>query len=105
MNPMRMTEKVQDSVIKAVETSQRWTLGALRSVTSAFDAAATPDLSQSALLERLPSVADTVELTFTFAARLLEAQHAFVLGLLGVAGPPAPPVVGAKPRVVRGGLG
>jgi hypothetical protein len=104
MNPMKTTEKLQDSAIRAIETSQRWTLGALRSVTSAFDAA-TPDLSQSHLFDRLPSVADTVEVTFTFAARLLEAQHAFVLGLLGVSAPPAAPVVGAKPRVVRGGLG
>jgi hypothetical protein len=104
MNPMKTTEKLQDSTIKAVETSQRWTLGALRSITSAFDAA-TPDLSQSRLADRLPSVADTVEVTFTFAARLLEAQHAFVLGLLGLSGSQVAPVVAVKPRVVRGGLG
>ena len=31
MTAIEMTEKVQDGVLKAIETSQGWTLGALRS--------------------------------------------------------------------------
>jgi hypothetical protein len=104
MNPMKTTEKLQDSVIQAVETSQRWTLGALRSVTSAFDAA-TPDLSRSRFADRMPSAVDAVDVTFAFAGRLLDAQHAFVLGLLGLSSPAAEPVVPVKPRVVRGSFG
>ena len=30
MDALEMTEKVQDGVVKAVETTQNWTLGALR---------------------------------------------------------------------------
>ena len=37
MTAIEMTEKIQDGVIKAVETSQDWTLGALKSTASAFD--------------------------------------------------------------------
>jgi hypothetical protein len=104
MNPMMYTEKLQDSLIKAVETSQRWTLGALRSTTSAFDVM-TPNLTRFPLANRLPSPAETIDTTFAFASRLLEAQHAFLLGLLRLPAPAAGPVAAARPRVVRGGLG
>jgi len=86
MTTVEMTEKVQDGVMKAVETSQRWTLGALKSTTSAFDMAK-PDLSKVPFSDQMPSAVEAIDMTYAFAARLLEAQHAFMLGLVGLSEP------------------
>jgi hypothetical protein len=87
---LEITEKVQDGVLKAVETSQRWTLEALRTTTSAFDGVV-PDTSKIPFADKLPSPAETIDLTFAFAGRLIEAQHAFVSSLVEISTAPASP--------------
>jgi hypothetical protein len=100
MPALNPATKLQDGMIALVETSQRWTLAALRSTTSAFDTMQ-PDFSRMPLVKQMPSPGELIDTTFTFAGRLLDAQHAFLLGLLGLSTPPAPPVVAVRPRVVR----
>jgi hypothetical protein len=96
MNALEVTEKVQDGVIKAIETSQGWTLGALQSTSSAFDTFR-PDLSSLPFADKMPTPGETVDATFSFAGRLLEAQHAFLSGLVSMAAPvPAPAAQMAK---------
>jgi hypothetical protein len=95
MTALELTEKVQDGVIKVMETSQNWTLGALKSSTSAFDTMK-PDPSRIPFADRMPTPSETVETTFSFASRILDAQHAFVTGLVGLTATPAAPVVVAK---------
>jgi hypothetical protein len=86
MNALEMTEKVQDGVVKVVETTQNWTLGALRSTSSAFDTFR-PDTSRLPFVDKIPTPKETVESTFSFADRLLSAQHAFVSGLVDISTP------------------
>jgi hypothetical protein len=80
MTAIEMTEKVQDGVLKAIETSQSWTLGALRSTSSAFDTLK-PDASRIPFADRVPSPAEAIEATFGFWGKLLDAQHSFVSGI------------------------
>jgi hypothetical protein len=86
MNALEMTGKVQDGVLKVVETSQNWTLGALRSTSSAFDTVR-PDMSRIPFADKLPTPTETVETTFSFADKLLAAQHAFISGLVEISTP------------------
>jgi hypothetical protein len=95
MNALELTEKVQDGVVKAVETSQKWTLGAVRSTSSAFDTFR-PDTSRIPFVDKLPTPAEAVESSFSFADRLLAAQHAFVSGLVDLSMPESPAPVVAK---------
>jgi hypothetical protein len=95
MTALEMTEKVQDGVMKVMETSQNWTLGALRSTTSAFDAMK-PDPSRIPFADRLPSPTETVESTFSFAGRILEAQHAFLSGIVEMTATPPVTTVTTK---------
>jgi hypothetical protein len=96
MTALEMTGKVQDGVMKVVETGQGWTLGALRSTSSAFDTVR-PDMSRVPFIDKLPTPTETVESTFSFADRLLAAQHAFISGLVEISMPePATTVVGKK---------
>jgi hypothetical protein len=90
MTAVEMTEKVQDGVMKAVETSQRLTLEALRTTTSAFDGVM-PDTSKVPFADKLPTAAETVDMTFAFTGRLLEAQHAFLSSLVEMSSAPAAP--------------
>jgi hypothetical protein len=80
MNALEVTEKVQDGMLKAIETTQGWTLGALQSTSSAFDTFR-PDPAKVPFADQLPTPAETVDTTFSFAGRLLEAQHSFLSGL------------------------
>ena len=95
MTAVEVTEKVQDGVMKAVETSQRWTLGALRSTTSAFDGMM-PDAPKVPFADKVPSPTETIDMTFSFAGRLLDAQHSFLKGLVGLSTPSAVPVATKK---------
>ncbi len=95
MNALEITEKVQDGVVKVVETTQNWTLGALKSTSSAFDTFR-PDTSRIPFADQLPTPTETVESTFSFADRLLSAQHAFVSSLAEISMPPATATVVAK---------
>ena len=80
MNALEVTEKVQDGMLKAIEKTQGWTLGALQSTSSAFDTFR-PDPAKIPFADQLPTPAETVETTFSFAGRLLEAQHSFLLSM------------------------
>jgi len=91
MTALEMTEKVQDGVMKAVQTSQRWTLDALKTTSAAFDGVM-PDMSKIPFADKLPSPAETIDLTFAFAGRLLEAQHAFLSTLVEISTSPPTPV-------------
>ena len=95
MTELEMTKKIQDGVLKAVETSQEWTLGALKTTTSAFDGFQ-PNLSWLPFADKIPSPTATIDTTFAFAGKLLQAQHSFLAGLAGLATPATPPVVVAK---------
>lgn len=95
MDALEMTEKVQDGVVKAVETTQNWTLGALRSTSSAFDTFR-PDTSRIPFVDKLPTPKETVEATFSFADRLMTAQHTFVTGLVDISMPETPPAATIK---------
>jgi hypothetical protein len=81
-----MTEKVQDGVIKVMETTQGWTLGAMKSTAGAFDTFR-PDLSRIPMADQLPTPAETVESTFSFADKMLAAQHAFISSMVEITMP------------------
>jgi hypothetical protein len=73
---LEFVQSLQDGVLKTVETSQRWRLGALKATTSAIEKVL-PPAPPVPFAEYLPTPEDTVELTFGFAERLLAAQHSF----------------------------
>ena len=89
MTAIEVTEKIQDGVLKAVETSQAWTLGALRSTSSAFDGIK-PDPSLIPFADKVPSASETLDVAFGFWGKLLDAQHAFLAELVDVYVPPKP---------------
>jgi hypothetical protein len=96
MTALEMTEKVQDGVIKVMETTQNWTLGAMRSTSGAFDTFR-PDTSRIPLADQMPTPKETIESTFSFADRLLSAQHAFLSSMVDITMPePATKVVAKK---------
>jgi hypothetical protein len=95
MTAMEMTEKIQGGVLKAVETSQSWTLGALRSTSSAFDGIK-PDPSLIPFADKVPTTTETLDVAFGFWAKLLDAQHTFLTGVVDIYMPPATKVVAAK---------
>jgi hypothetical protein len=86
---VEITEKIQGGVLKAVETSQAWTLGALRSTSSAFDGIK-PDPSLMPFADKVPTASETLDVAFGFAGKLLDAQHAFLAGVVDVYAPKAP---------------
>ena len=63
MTAIEITEKIQDGVLKAVETSQAWTLGALRSTSSAFDGIK-PDPSLIPFADKVPTATETLDVAF-----------------------------------------
>jgi hypothetical protein len=89
MTAIEVTEKIQDGVLKAVETSQAWTLGALRSTSSAFDGIK-PDPSLIPFADKVPTATETLDVAFGFWGKLLDAQHAFLAELIDVYAPAAP---------------
>jgi hypothetical protein len=97
--PIEVTEKIQGGVLKAVETSQAWTLGALRSTSSAFDGIK-PDPSLIPLADKMPTATETLDVAFGFFGKLLEAQHAFLAGMVDVYAPKAPATM-ATPTVAK----
>jgi hypothetical protein len=88
MNALELTEKVQDGVLKAVETSQAWTLGALRSTSSAFDGIK-PDPSLIPFADKVPSPTESLDAAFGFLDKLLAAQQSFLTGIVEIYAPPA----------------
>jgi hypothetical protein len=98
-----LTESIQDSVLAAVENSQRWTAGAFKAFTSTLDGFTAP---RSALpfSDALPTREDAMKVSFGFAERLLAANRAFVSELLGIASAPAstPTTAAGSPRAPVG---
>jgi len=88
MTVIEVTEKFQGGVLKAIETSQNWTLGAIRSTSSAFDTLK-PDTSLIPFADKVPSPAEAVDVTFGFWSKLLDTQHSFLSGVVGLYAPPA----------------
>jgi hypothetical protein len=95
MTALQMTEKLQDGVLKAVETSQAWTLGALRSTSSAFDGIK-PDPALIPFADKMPSATETLDAAFSFWGKLIDAQHSFLTGVVSIYTPPTTPVVSTK---------
>jgi hypothetical protein len=91
MTVIEVTEKIQGGVLKAIETSQSWTLGALRSTSSAFDTFK-PDTSLIPFADKAPSPSEAVDVTFGFWGKLLDAQHSFLSGVVEIYAPVAPTV-------------
>jgi hypothetical protein len=89
MTAIEMTEKLQDGVLKAVETSQAWTLGALRSTSSAFDGIK-PDPSLIPFADKVPTATETLDVVFAFWGKLLDAEHAFLAEMIDIYVPKAP---------------
>jgi hypothetical protein len=85
---IEITEKIQDGVLKAVETSQDWTLGALRSTASAFDGIK-PDPALIPFADKVPTPTETLDAAFGFWGKLLDAQHSFLAKVVEVYAPPA----------------
>ena len=89
MTAIEITEKIQGGVLKAVETSQAWTVGALRSTSSAFDGIK-PDPSLIPFKDKVPTASETLDVAFGFWGKLLDAQHTFLAGMVDVYAPKAP---------------
>jgi hypothetical protein len=87
--PIEITEKIQGGVLKAVETSQAWTVGALRSTSSAFDSIK-PDPSLIPFADKVPTANETLDVAFGFWGKLLDAQHAFLAEVVDLYAPKAP---------------
>jgi hypothetical protein len=92
---LEITQTLQDGVLKAVETSQRWTIEAVKASTSAFDGL-TPDYSWLPMADLMPAPQAAIDQTFSFASKLLEAQRRFLLELASAA--PAAPVTPAAKK-------
>jgi hypothetical protein len=86
MTAIEITEKIQDGVLKAVETSQAWTVGALRSTSSAFDGIK-PDPSLIPFADKVPTATETLDVAFGFWGKLLDAQHAFLAEVVDLYAP------------------
>ena len=95
MTVIEITEKVQDGVLKAVQTSQASTLSALRATSSSFDMIK-PDPSLFPLAELMPSAAETLEVSFDFVGKLLDAQRSFLAGVVEIYDAPTARDVAAK---------
>jgi hypothetical protein len=89
---IELTEKIQGGVLKAIETSQSWTLGALKSTSSALDAFK-PDPALIPFADKVPTPSETLEVAFGFWGKLLETQHSFFSGVVDIYAPPATKVV------------
>jgi hypothetical protein len=88
---LEITNTVQDGVIKAVETSQRWTLGTVRKTAEAFDGFL-PEAPKLPLVDRLPTPKQALDAGFNFAERLLAAQRSFVTEVASLTSK-TPPVI------------
>jgi hypothetical protein len=98
---IEVTEKIQNGVLKAVETSQAWTLGAMKSTSSAFDSVAIkPDPTLVPFADKVPTAAETLDLAFGFWGKLLDAQHSFLSGVVDIYAPSAAKVVPAPAKKV-----
>jgi hypothetical protein len=87
---IQLTESIQDRVINAVETSQRWTTSAVKAMTSTLDGFSATRTAVP-FADSLPTPAETIKVSFGFAERLLSAQREFVTDLLALATAPATP--------------
>ena len=87
---IKFTESVEDSVLNALETSQRWTSESFKALAATYDGVipATPAVP---FTDALPTPEEAIEVTFGFAEKVLAANRAFVSDLLSIAVSPAAP--------------
>jgi len=88
MNISELTAAAQDSVLTAIESAQEWILEGLATTSSAFDTYR-PGAPHPAVLDQLPTPTETIDLTFSFMSRLLDAQHDFLTRLVATWSPPS----------------
>ena len=93
---IKLTESIQDSVLNAVETSQRWTTDAVKALTATLDGFTAP-LAAVPFADSLPTPDETIKVSFGFAERLLSANRDFVTDLVAIATAPATPPAGPVP--------
>ena len=97
---IKLTESIQDSVLNAVETSQRWTTGAVKAITATLDGFTGP-LPTVPFADSLPTPAETIQVSFGFAERLLSATRDFFTDLVAIATAPATLPAPAAPAPAR----
>jgi hypothetical protein len=90
-----LTQSIQDNVLYAVETSQRWTTEAVRALTATFDGFTAP-VSSIPVAGGWPTPDEALALSFGFAERLFSLNRQFVSDLMAVVSTPAtsPPAGG-----------
>jgi hypothetical protein len=94
---IKLTESIQDGVLTAVETTQRWSVEAVKAMTSTFDRFA-PPMPPLPFLDSLASPQDAAKLSFDFADRLLAANRVFVTDLVSAVAAAAPATDAKTPR-------
>jgi hypothetical protein len=92
---LKLTESIQDGVLAAVETSQRWTTDAVKTISGSLDSYL-PARPAIPFADSLPNPVDALKLSFDFAEKLLAANRAFVTDLVGLAGTPEETPAGAR---------
>ena len=91
--PSTVQRKTQEQVLQSVKESQKTVLEA---VSSWADVAGRSTGSIPSLPKDLPSVKVIVEDAFDFAAKLLETQRQFAVGVLGAVTPIVEKAAGTK---------
>jgi hypothetical protein len=85
----------QDQILAAIKTTQAAIVDGVRTWSSSVTAMM-PAVPAIPGLDKLPKPADTLEMGFDFAERLLATQREFAEQLLGATQPPAEPAKAAK---------
>lgn len=85
---MQFTESVQDGIVKAVETGQRWTLEAMKATTAQLDPWV-PSMPAMAYPESLPTPKEALDSTFRFTEKLIGTQRSFLGELAELGSAPA----------------
>jgi hypothetical protein len=90
-----IAETVQDSVLKALETTQHWTLEAARAVASTVDSLV-PNRPTVPFADRLPEPHEAVASTFNFAEKVLATNRTFLTELASIGIPAGRPAAVKK---------
>jgi hypothetical protein len=89
-----ITETVQDSVLKAIETTQQWTLEAAKAFASTVDSLV-PNRPVVPFADRFPEPQEALASTFDFAEKVLATNRSFLTELASI-GVPAGRVTAVK---------
>jgi hypothetical protein len=90
-----ITESVQEGVLKAIETTQRWTLEAFRTAASTFESLV-PNRPSLPLADKLPEPKEAVDSGFDFAEKVLASHRSFATELASIGSPATRPVAARK---------